>query len=212
MRQRGKISNWNDARGFGFVFPEDGGERVFLHIKAFEKKHRRPIGEESVTYEVRHDERNRPQAANVRYAGVSAIPSGTWPAALIAVSFIAFIAMMAFLHRAPAWAVFVYAGVSLVTFFDYRADKRKAERKQWRTPEATLHLLELLGGWPGALVAQQVLRHKSRKTSFQIVFWSIVMAHLALWTWLALQNPAKRPQAPAVHGPASRGRAGERHR
>ena len=186
MRQRGKISHWNDERGFGFVLPEEGGERVFLHIKAFEKKHHRPVGKEAVTYEVRRDERHRPQAANVRYAGISAIPSGTLPAALMTGGFIAFIAVLAVLHRAPVWAVFVYAGVSLVTFFDYRSDKRKAERKEWRTPEATLHLLKFLGGWPGAVVAQQFLRHKNRKTSFLVPFWGIVVFHLTIWGWLCL--------------------------
>ena len=60
-------------------------------------------------------------------------------------------------------------------------DKRRALRNGWRTPEARLHLLELLGGWPGALIAQQLLRHKTRKLSFQLVFWLIVMLHQVVW-------------------------------
>ncbi|WP_153605141.1 DUF1294 domain-containing protein, partial [Pseudomonas aeruginosa] len=48
-------------------------------------------------------------------------------------------------------------------------------------PGVRLHLFELLGGWPGALVAQQVFRHKTRKLSFQLVFWGIVLLHQSFW-------------------------------
>ena len=51
----------------------------------------------------------------------------------------------------------------------------------------TLHGLEAAGGWPGALVAQRVFRHKTRKRSFQIIFWLIVLAHLAFWGWRLVQ-------------------------
>ena len=60
-------------------------------------------------------------------------------------------------------------------------DKRSAETGRWRTPENTLHITELLGGWPGALVAQQVFRHKTRKVSFQVVVWLIIGLHQLVW-------------------------------
>ena len=60
--------------------------------------------------------------------------------------------------------------------------RRSAALKQrWRTPETTLHLFELAGGWPGALLAQQAFRHKTRKPSYQVAFWLIVVLHQALW-------------------------------
>lgn len=40
-----------------------------------------------------------------------------------------------------------------------------------------LHLLELLGGWPGAFLAQRRLHHKCSKGSYQFVFWLIVLAY-----------------------------------
>ncbi len=67
--------------------------------------------------------------------------------------------------------------VSLVTYFLYRADKRRAEGGQWRIPESTLHVAELVGGWPGAYLAQRMYRHKTAKVSYQIVFWLIVFTH-----------------------------------
>ena len=71
----------------------------------------------------------------------------------------------------------VYAVMSVVTFLAYGRDKRAAELGQRRTSEATLHALSLLCGWPGALVAQRMFHHKTRKTSFQLVFWGTVVAN-----------------------------------
>jgi uncharacterized membrane protein YsdA (DUF1294 family) len=76
-----------------------------------------------------------------------------------------------------------YAVMSAVAFVLYWRDKLRAERGRWRVPEATLHTIELVGGWPGALVAQRVLRHKSSKPAYQIVFWTIGAAHAAGWLW-----------------------------
>ncbi len=69
--------------------------------------------------------------------------------------------------------------VSLVTFVLYGWDKRKAQGDGWRVPEARLHLLELVGGWPGALIGQRVFRHKTSKLSFQVVFWLMVLMNVA---------------------------------
>lgn len=78
----------------------------------------------------------------------------------------------------PLWG---YGIASLLAFFLYWSDKRKARDEVWRTPEKVLHAIELLGGWPGALIAQQVFRHKTRKISFQLVFWLIVLLHQVFW-------------------------------
>ncbi len=74
--------------------------------------------------------------------------------------------------------------MSLVTGVAYVLDKRAARLGRPRTPENVLHALELLGGWPGAFVAQRVLRHKTAKTAYQIVFWLIVAAHATAWVAL----------------------------
>jgi uncharacterized membrane protein YsdA (DUF1294 family) len=77
----------------------------------------------------------------------------------------------------PAW----YAIVSAVTLGAFALDKRAATRGRWRTKEKTLHILELLGGWPGALVGQALVRHKTRKTSYKLVLWGIIALHLGAW-------------------------------
>ena len=71
-----------------------------------------------------------------------------------------------------------YACLSVITFVVYAIDKSAARRKGQRTPERTLHLLSLAGGWPGALLAQRWLRHKSAKASFRRVFWVTVAVNV----------------------------------
>ncbi len=87
---------------------------------------------------------------------------------------------LALVARAPA-PLLIYLVASVVAFALYGSDKRRARQERQRTPEKVLHGLELCGGWPGALLAQQMFRHKTRKVSFQLTFWLIVAVHQAFW-------------------------------
>lgn len=69
------------------------------------------------------------------------------------------------------------ATMSVISFLAYRADKRRAEAGHRRVPETMLHLADLLGGWPGGLVAQHRFRHKTAKGSFQVPFWITVLVY-----------------------------------
>ena len=86
---------------------------------------------------------------------------------------------MAISWQVFGWIAALCGGMSLVTFIVYAMDKAAARAGRWRTSEATLHLLALAGGWPGALVAQRLLRHKSSKRQFRVVFWTTVWLNLA---------------------------------
>ncbi|MCZ6837505.1 MAG: DUF1294 domain-containing protein [Planctomycetota bacterium] len=86
------------------------------------------------------------------------------------------------------WILIAYAAMSVVTILAYGLDKRKAKKNAWRTPEKTLHLLELLGGFPGALLGQVLFRHKTKKWSFLIVTWAIIALHGAAWAWWFLRE------------------------
>lgn len=87
------------------------------------------------------------------------------------------------LRHDVGWVVLGVGAVSGIVFLLYAVDKRRAQRAgAERLPEAGLHALELLGGWPGAFAAQRLLRHKNAKLSYQAVFWLIV----ALWQFVAL--------------------------
>jgi uncharacterized membrane protein YsdA (DUF1294 family) len=80
--------------------------------------------------------------------------------------------------------LFIYTACSMVSFTFYGYDKYRATNAGWRVRETLLHLFDAVGGWPGGFVAQYHFKHKIRKTSFQLIFWAIVMAHQ--WFWLRL--------------------------
>jgi uncharacterized membrane protein YsdA (DUF1294 family) len=82
-----------------------------------------------------------------------------------------------------------YAVMSMGSYGLYGADKTAARDRRWRVPENTLHVLALLGGWPGALVAQRRFRHKTRKQPFQLVFWITVLLNCLFLAWLAAGMP-----------------------
>ena len=88
------------------------------------------------------------------------------------------------LAKIPTFAVGVYAGMSLLAFALYAGDKSAARNGRWRTKENSLHLVDVLGGWPGGLVAQDLFRHKSKKGEFQAMFWTTVVINLVGMGWL----------------------------
>ncbi|MGD9210293.1 MAG: DUF1294 domain-containing protein [Desulfobacteraceae bacterium] len=90
---------------------------------------------------------------------------------MIALLFFVGMGLTIYMKWLPPETLAIYLLASLVAFYLYGHDKSAAQKGKWRTPESTLHLADVLGGWPGGLFAQKFFHHKSRKTSFQIVFW-----------------------------------------
>ena len=188
MRYLGRIIDWNDARGFGFVEPNGGGDRAFVHVKAFERQVRRPVAGDLIAYAVQRDAQGRLNASAIRFAGANAkrepVPQTRLPRKSIAT--IAFAVLLAgwLRHRLPLEVVVAYAAMSGLAFVLYAFDKSAARRGGWRMQESTLHMVALLGGWPGALLAQDLFRHKSSKAGFQSVFWMSVLVNCGALVWL----------------------------
>ena len=97
--------------------------------------------------------------------------------------FIVFVGISAFTNKVEFILLPFYLAVSLFTFILYAVDKSAAQNDSWRTQESTLHLFSLAGGWPGAMIAQQILRHKSKKQSFRAVFWITVILNIGVFIW-----------------------------
>ncbi|QDW66861.1 DUF1294 domain-containing protein [Luteimonas granuli] len=187
MRLAGRITDWNDDKGFGFVVPHGGGTRAFVHINEFQRGSRRPVAGDMISYLPSVDQRGRTSARQIRHAGqrieVPRAPSRVPRAAVGACALVSGIAAAA-IGLVPGLLVAAYLALSVVSYLMYRSDKVAAQRNAQRTPEASLHLMDLLGGWPGALIAQQQFRHKTAKRSFQLVFWITVVLNLAAAAWL----------------------------
>lgn len=188
MRYQGRITRWQDDQGFGFITPNGGGAQVFVHIKAFSNRRRRPVGNEIVTYELQLDQKGRARAGNVAFvderAFVAAPSGGASGWFVLLLFFVGFVGVLVVSGKLPGQVLGLYLAASLMAFAFYAWDKSAAEKGHWRSKESTLHLLALAGGWPGALLAQKVLRHKSSKQSFLAVFWITVVLNCAALGWL----------------------------
>jgi uncharacterized membrane protein YsdA (DUF1294 family)/cold shock CspA family protein len=198
MQRLGKVRDWNDARGYGFIDPQDGGgPALFLHIRDYRQCGRRPENGEWVKYVPVRQPDGKWRATQVRRAASRPLPSRPQPAdkrglpmvlvfqAMLLLAYPCGVAWAIAQGRLPFEISFGLGLVNLLTYIAYALDKHAAQRGRWRIPEATLHLLELAGGWPGAVVAQQQLRHKTRKPAYRLVFWTMVLLHLtALAAWV----------------------------
>lgn len=217
MEKRGTLKSWNDAKGFGFIQPEQGGEQLFVHISVMRGDSRPQVGD-AVIYVAGSDAQGRPRAQHMRHAGLSldrpairrkpseatkpsrpadsknarpprgerSAQSGIrqLPLKLLVLATLCLLPVwgsLALLGQGVFWVALAYPLISLFSFGQYWLDKQSAQKGRWRTPESSLHIAELAGGWPGALLAQQVFRHKTRKASFQLVFWAIIALHQAFW-------------------------------
>jgi uncharacterized membrane protein YsdA (DUF1294 family)/cold shock CspA family protein len=191
MRYQGRLIEWNDERGFGFIEPNGGGERVFLHIKAVRGVAARPAVGQVFNYTLGKDDRGRPRAIVAETLQLNARRrqaenrrgNSAWRLEAGLAGLAAQVALVLLLGL-PVALIAVLAALNLVTFFLYWLDKRAAQAEGQRTPENSLHLAALLGGWPAALMAQRLLRHKSLKQPFQTIFWLTVMMNSFMLLWL----------------------------
>ena len=188
MRFDGRLKSWNDERGFGFIEPTLGGEDIFVHVKSFPGGAGRPAVGLPVSFEVELGPQGRKRARAVQFVRPArrssvrrADPPVRWTAAraLAIPAFVLVYAAVAAIWSVAPLVALAYLGASVLAFLAYAADKSAAIKGRWRTPESTLLLLGLVGGWPGALLAQQAFRHKTSKQSFLAGFWATVVLNVA---------------------------------
>jgi len=184
-RRSGRLVKWNDERGFGFVSPDDGSGDLFVHISAFDQNQRRPA-QGDVVFFVTDLSEKRGKAIDVRLKALP-LPRTVLLGQVVGALCLAIYFLYVFDQISLQWPLAAYLVMSIITFGFYLADKRRAERGQWRLTDTSLHVLEGLGGWPGALIAQAVLRHKTRKPDFQKMLWYIVAIHVGMWTLWCLR-------------------------
>jgi uncharacterized membrane protein YsdA (DUF1294 family)/cold shock CspA family protein len=194
MRYVGRITEWNDDRGFGFVMPNGGGDRAFVHIKAFERASSRPVAGTLISHELLKDGKGRFSATGVRLAIKSpnkeAASGSAWPRKVIGILFLAAMVLGWLFAILPTIVALAYGAMSVLAILLYGVDKSAAVNNRWRIKESTLHFVGLIGGWPGALLAQGMFRHKSKKMEFQSVFWVTVVFNCAGLAWLLATGKA----------------------
>lgn len=186
MRIKGKITVWKDDKGFGFITEDKSNQQIFVHIKAFVNRKRKPMINQRVTYVISKDKQGRPCADKVARSEDELVKkreddnrqqkrTQKARSSFSALLFLVIVAGSTFLGKTHFLVLLCYFILSAVTFILYAVDKSAAQKGTWRTSEDTLHFFSLIGGWCGAMLAQQIFRHKSQKQSFRFVFWITVL-------------------------------------
>lgn len=121
MRYQGKITSWNDEKGFGFITWHGGGEPIFVHVKAFKRGMRRPDENDIVTYELTKDERGRARAENVAFpsrtsATLDKSSGSSWFPSGFAALFLTFLCGAVLVGRLPLLVLGIYSAASLMRF------------------------------------------------------------------------------------------------
>jgi len=185
------LVKWHEHKAFGFIAPNGGGNQVFIHKSALTNRQRKPKVNDVITFSLTKDKQGRHCAGEATFSGekrpkIKVKQSNKTQHFLIYLSAI-FLSLLTGAYvqgYIPQKLVLTYLGVSFITFLVYALDKSKAKRGAWRIAESTFHLLALIGGWPGAAIAQQLLRHKSQKRTFRNMFYFTVIANVAALYWL----------------------------
>jgi len=206
-REKGILEDWHDARGFGFI-RRPGGAKLYVHMKSIGKSTERPKPGDTLSYEIGEGANGRAAALNVKIVGSPApAPQGassqsgasaSAPAPVAppksreqtpglrqisvrtaaAATIIVLLGNNIMLGRFPIWVGLLYVIGGIASWLFYQADKRAAEKRQWRAPERRLHLADLAFGIVGGLLAQHVLRHKTYKPGFVMITALITALHV----------------------------------
>lgn len=198
MKKQGVVRRWDAARGFGFIRGPGTSADVFFHVRDFRGNGGgMPVEGMTVAYDEIHVGGKGPRAMAVHPARVAAsrppdrqkpgsvrpdtsTPArGNWISWLIPV-WAGIVGYLVVTERIPALVVPSLVVINVVTALIYAHDKSAARNQQRRTPESTLHVFALSGGWPTAWIVQQLLRHKWQKQAFQDTYAATVLLHMAV--------------------------------
>ena len=199
MRDQGRLVEWFDDKGYGFIQPNDEArDRVFLHIKDFAQKGPRPLVGCALEYVVQLDGQGRFKAKQVTYLKANQAKklskvsnsvdtqssSKLQPMQILCVIYIIALVILTATGLLDSLALLFISIINAMTYWFYSQDKEAAQLDQRRVPENTLHILAFLGGWPAAWLAQQRLRHKTQKQPFRKVYFCTIFFNILLILWL----------------------------
>ncbi|WP_291354072.1 DUF1294 domain-containing protein [Acinetobacter sp. UBA3106] len=198
MRDQGRLVEWYDDKGYGFIQPNDASkDRVFLHIKDFMRQGPRPIVGCALEYTVLLDGDGRYRAQQVIYLKASQTqkkvnkPKNSnqpaqklKPMQIACVGYILALAVFTILDLLSGMVLLFISVINAITYWMYAQDKEAALQGNRRVPEQTLHLLSFLGGWPTAWLAQEKMRHKTQKQPFRKIYFCTIALNILLILWL----------------------------
>lgn len=201
MKKKGKIHHWNTSRGMGLIRSPRTGYDILFHIRDY-RGSASPREGETVWFDEITTHRTRPRAIEVSTASGNADVHLNRPRRYIGQKshgrtlFLLLIlwgisgAWGVWDLRLPLWVLAAALGVNLLTVLAYVIDTQAAPARRSHIPEAVMHLLSLLGGWPAAGLTQAIVRYRARNPFFKTLYWSTVTLHIALLMgWLFWLEP-----------------------
>lgn len=198
MRDQGRLVEWFDDKGYGFIQPNDASkDRVFLHIKDFARQGPRPIVGCALEYTVLLDGEGRFRAQQVMYLkasqtqkilpkpkNVNVQQQKLKPMQIACVGYILALAVFTIAGLLSGMVLLFISIINALTYWMYAQDKEAALLGNRRVPEQTLHVLSFLGGWPTAWLAQEKMRHKTQKQPFRKIYFCTIALNILLILWL----------------------------
>lgn len=210
MQLTGSVVFWRDDKGFGFVLCQQTQQKLFFHIRDQTGAGGRPQNGDQLHFSQAKDKRGRDIAAPWRLsnaktaaqtaakttaiaANISHSPKPTdnsihyanQLALLFRIAFLIAVLAALLFGRLPYVLPLLYLEASIFTYWLYKADKEAAiARHGNRLAEESLQLFALIGGWPGAYLAQRQLAHKRSKLSFRREFGFVILGNALLVSWL----------------------------
>ncbi len=200
QRYEGRITKFDHERKFGFIKLHTTNKEVFFHIRAF-RAGREPRMGEQVIFDIGQDKNGRPVAINIQEALFVAKKQQERQIKLqakrayterqeqkhgtlnlmcaFAVGFFMVVSVFSLIGKLPVYLPVYYTWVSSISFIMHYHDKNKAKNNDWRTPESTLHTVDVLGGWIGATFAHKLLNHKAAKADFRVMFYVTIFLNIA---------------------------------
>ncbi|GAA5001534.1 DUF1294 domain-containing protein [Acinetobacter puyangensis] len=195
-RYQGRLVEWHDEQGYGFIqgISDPKHQRVFLHIKSFQRSGPRPIQGCVVEYDLGLDNQSRPQAINVSYVKAGQVKGKQSAASaskqskknawhpmyiLMLIYWVALFVLSSF-GKLPMLSIMIIMLINAYTYWLYQKDKQAALNGDFRISEQHLLLMNVLGGWTAAWFARQHFRHKTQKQPFKTYFALSIVLNLVL--------------------------------
>jgi len=177
MSIQGTIAQWDQSKGYGYISVENQDTQILFHISDLENNSQLPCVSEPVVFRLGSDSNGAMRAVDVTRPIVFNFSLA------IAVWFTSALVGSVVLLDFPVISCVFYFAASLATYCMYALDRHAMMTGGWRVPEIVFHIMNLFGGWIGALLAQSIMHHKYHDIGFKFLFWSTLVLNIGLFGW-----------------------------
>ncbi len=177
MDMIGTISEWDAEKGYGFITLSGQPKRIFFQLSDINQTGRLPQVDDYVRFQLTKDVYGTIRATHIERPATFnfAVALVVWFASVLSAS--------VYLFDYSPISCLLYFLISAISYAIYAFDKSAEQRGSWRVPSLSLYLLALIGGWPGAILAQALLYYRYHDDQFKATLWLIALANFSLFCW-----------------------------